>query len=387
MVLTWVTDDLHRMEGPVGKTEEQVSWASRDSQHSRSPTTSFSSGAGRSISEAIPEEKEGESPDGKEEVKGRAPLMFSPSEHRLADDSPKPLTPHEQRRADTGKGKASDPSPLYQSGSGPECSRAENTRKVSLAQSHPPFLHMDHHMSAPSELGPRHRRITDPTTMEPVTSAGTADLVRPRQPAIELDREAPLRAVREQQRRGPNSDPPVVGEDQVKRRDTLQHKPRDQPPENAVVPVISGSVLERLKPKESASSRSLPLPNRPVEESISAAAPVDGPPHEGAPPQWGTPFRVRWMKAARLPFHRTRHLRNPWNHEREVKVSRDGTELEPGVGQALLDEWDKLDQPPAEAGPSAAAAPSGPSTSPMASRRGGQFRRAQSQLQSQDQKS
>ncbi|CDO77163.1 hypothetical protein BN946_scf184657.g38 [Trametes cinnabarina] len=44
--------------------------------------------------------------------------------------------------------------------------------------------------------------------------------------------------------------------------------------------------------------------------------------------------------------NRSRHLRNPWNHDREVKVSRDGTELEPSVGQALLEEWDKLDQAP-----------------------------------------
>ena len=131
----------------------------------------------------------------------------------------------------------------------------------------------------------------------------------------------------------------------------------------------------------------MPLPNRPVEESISTApTPGDGPPREGDQPQWGTPFRVRWMKVARLPFHRTRHLRNPWNHEREVKVSRDGTELEPSVGQALLDEWDKLDQSPTQAGPSAAAAPPGPSTSPTAGRRGG-FRRSQSQAQSQDQNS
>ena len=57
---------------------------------------------------------------------------------------------------------------------------------------------------------------------------------------------------------------------------------------------------------------------------------------------WGEPFVLQWIKTERLPFFRTRHLRNPWNHDREVKVSRDGTELEPSVGQALLDEWDKV---------------------------------------------
>jgi hypothetical protein len=56
---------------------------------------------------------------------------------------------------------------------------------------------------------------------------------------------------------------------------------------------------------------------------------------------WGRTFNVNWIRTERLPFFRTRHLQNPWNHGREVKVSRDGTELEPSVGQRLLEEWDR----------------------------------------------
>ncbi|KAK0462077.1 YT521-B-like domain-containing protein [Desarmillaria tabescens] len=56
---------------------------------------------------------------------------------------------------------------------------------------------------------------------------------------------------------------------------------------------------------------------------------------------WGEPFKVEWIRTDRLPFYRTRHLRNPWNKDREVKISRDGTELEPSVGQQLIDEWQK----------------------------------------------
>jgi len=44
----------------------------------------------------------------------------------------------------------------------------------------------------------------------------------------------------------------------------------------------------------------------------------------------GSPFRIEWLKVGRLPFNNTKHLRNPWNADREVKVSRDGTEVEPG---------------------------------------------------------
>lgn len=48
------------------------------------------------------------------------------------------------------------------------------------------------------------------------------------------------------------------------------------------------------------------------------------------------PFRLQWVKVAPLSFFRTRHLRNPWNGDREVKVSRDGTEVEPSeYGWAL----------------------------------------------------
>jgi len=57
---------------------------------------------------------------------------------------------------------------------------------------------------------------------------------------------------------------------------------------------------------------------------------------------WGSTFPIEWLRTDRLSFQRTRHLRNPWNHDREVKVSRDGTELEPSIGEALLAEWERL---------------------------------------------
>lgn len=50
----------------------------------------------------------------------------------------------------------------------------------------------------------------------------------------------------------------------------------------------------------------------------------------------GKPFRIRWLSTEKVPFHRTRGLRNPWNANREVKIARDGTELEFSVGEKLL---------------------------------------------------
>ncbi|KAL4811557.1 YT521-B-like domain-containing protein [Aspergillus unguis] len=50
----------------------------------------------------------------------------------------------------------------------------------------------------------------------------------------------------------------------------------------------------------------------------------------------GKPFRIRWLSTEKVPFHRTRGLRNPWNANREVKIARDGTELEFPVGEKLV---------------------------------------------------
>jgi hypothetical protein len=54
------------------------------------------------------------------------------------------------------------------------------------------------------------------------------------------------------------------------------------------------------------------------------------------PQAFGKPFRIEWLSTERLPFYRTRGLRNPWNSNREVKIARDGTELEPSIGRRLV---------------------------------------------------
>jgi YT521-B-like domain len=54
------------------------------------------------------------------------------------------------------------------------------------------------------------------------------------------------------------------------------------------------------------------------------------------PQSFGKPFKIEWVSTERLPFYRTRGLRNPWNANREVKIARDGTELEPSVGRRLV---------------------------------------------------
>ena len=66
---------------------------------------------------------------------------------------------------------------------------------------------------------------------------------------------------------------------------------------------------------------------------------------------FGKPFKIEWMSTNRLPFYRTRGLRNPWNANREVKIARDGTELETSVGRRLVQMFHRF--PPTAVGPPA----------------------------------
>ncbi|KAK4128299.1 hypothetical protein N657DRAFT_676104 [Parathielavia appendiculata] len=78
--------------------------------------------------------------------------------------------------------------------------------------------------------------------------------------------------------------------------------------------------------------------------SVSVGAAAGREPNSKA---WGKPFRLEWLSTSRLPFYRTRGLRNPWNSNREVKIARDGTELEPSVGRRLIGLFNRVPQSPA----------------------------------------
>ncbi|KAI1383364.1 uncharacterized protein F4822DRAFT_75398 [Hypoxylon trugodes] len=82
------------------------------------------------------------------------------------------------------------------------------------------------------------------------------------------------------------------------------------------------------------------------EESDDSASARSGQDGDGTPSKaWGKPFKLEWLSTTRLPFYRTRGLRNPWNSNREVKIARDGTELEPSVGRRLIGLFNRIQSP------------------------------------------
>lgn len=72
------------------------------------------------------------------------------------------------------------------------------------------------------------------------------------------------------------------------------------------------------------------LPSAAVASPATTAASVYDTP---GPPRT---FRIEWRSTASVPFARTRGLRNTWNAGKEVKIARDGTELETGLGRELI---------------------------------------------------
>lgn len=73
--------------------------------------------------------------------------------------------------------------------------------------------------------------------------------------------------------------------------------------------------------------------------------------HDTKSTQLGLPFYISWKITKPLPFSEIQTLRNPWRDNRLVKVSRDGTELEPNVGKQLIKIWEAYSKPTSEKDP------------------------------------
>lgn len=93
---------------------------------------------------------------------------------------------------------------------------------------------------------------------------------------------------------------------------SLRHRTQANGPSDASTPLRSGSADESSPLSPIHASRSLHV---------------------------GQPFYIEWKTTNPLPFSEIHNLRNPWRDNRLIKVSRDGTELEPNVGKQLISVW------------------------------------------------
>lgn len=117
-------------------------------------------------------------------------------------------------------------------------------------------------------------------------------------------------------------------------------------PSEKVLRASSEPVEEHQRLETGSRSVSLgsdPVPSRPTLSSHAKGDLLSGPMRNASEPAttYGTPFRVTWLSTERLAFKKTRHITNPWTDGREVKISRDGTEVHPTAGKELLEAWEQ----------------------------------------------
>ncbi|KAJ5971150.1 uncharacterized protein N7479_001068 [Penicillium vulpinum] len=115
-------------------------------------------------------------------------------------------------------------------------------------------------------------------------------------------------------------DPPLGGSDDLDV--TLTAATSTAPQGRIIDDSVRGTIFWEVESSEDENDNS-------SEKSIDPEDPEEG-------QTFGKPFRIQWISTERVPFQRTRGLRNPWNANREIKIARDGTEIEPTIGRRLI---------------------------------------------------
>jgi len=218
---------------------------------------------------------EGEEGDATE----RPPLIFTESEARLADHSPQPLTPSSARQAGGGEERRGESAPASMN-PGREALLSAGGHAVAA------------NLRLPKGEGHRGGSL-DPKALAAVRNIGAASSLE-KQHQVVLNQQLAGRG---------NKAAELSAEDGVWRKDTL------------VTPEERNARLENM-------------------EEVQIPSVTDD-----AKAGWGRPFEVEWIKVGRLPFSKTKNIRNSFNANREVKISRDGTEIEPTAGEQLIAEF------------------------------------------------
>jgi hypothetical protein len=104
--------------------------------------------------------------------------------------------------------------------------------------------------------------------------------------------------------------------------------------------IDSQEKVERLQRTLDEADRQLPDAPAEGEGSKRLSASSTSPGGKASPPSPAHPFTIEWLQTVPLPFGVVKHLRNPWNENKSVRVGRDGTELAVETGAELLRIWD-----------------------------------------------
>ena len=128
-----------------------------------------------------------------------------------------------------------------------------------------------------------------PPVPVPSRDAAPAILAKDNTEDFHLDPAAPIRAAKERS----SSHAVYIDAEGIRRWDAA----------------VGESTLESVKEEE----EHTPLMS---DEGDKGKSKADGDAEEEAKedgPSWGESFRVEWIRTTRMPFYRTRQLRNPWN--------------------------------------------------------------------------
>lgn len=168
--------------------------------------------------------------------------------------------------------------------------------------------------SAPAEMHRPHERLSGSVSLQ---SAGTWDEVKMQRLRAKVKPEDTLEGVGEE---------------------TLLKDDQEEGMVDVTLPVEKDESLQRPAPRV---THTAPLPNTtaglvgtnledPVSEQRTHVDAVPVPPGDSTPAGgsasgravgWGTPFKVQWIRTDPLSFHRTKHLKNPWNSDVRLQLS------------------------------------------------------------------
>jgi hypothetical protein len=173
-----------------------------------------------------------------------------------------------------------------------------------ILTNHKPFAQH----SAPAEMDRPHERLSGSESLQ---SAGTWDEVEKKRLHAQAKREDTLEGIGEETT-------PKDDQEEVKGDDTLPEEKgeslqRPAPRSTHTAPLLS------ITASLAGTSHVDPVLENQMLVNRVPAAPDNSVPARGSAGGravgWGTPFKVQWIRTDPLSFHRTKHLKNPWNND------------------------------------------------------------------------